>query len=266
MIKTTIEQVKLVSEVLKKTPDAPTPTSTAPIPSSNIEEQRNANHKKFTDMFNKMNDHTTNGRHDEASKVRGEIKNTALIAPKGSVDVGRLNEMRERQLMGTVTRNSQGHAWTDHGRQVNHDDVAEIINHHLGDAKSLKDIHDNHGGEKTIEALMRTMGANGIPKNYSNLKFNKPGIHEDLLDLINPHKADHDRKKQRHKGVFQQAYFSKTPVDPELNHQVNETFDKMFEEDDNGNYGHYDKHISKAHENAVVARGIEHFKRHHKLN
>jgi hypothetical protein len=253
MIKTTIEQVSLVSEALKKAPGS-TPPPSAPTP-SNMDEARQANKKKLTEMFGKMNEHAVAGRSHEVNQIKGEIKNLALKAPKGSIDVGHLGMMRENHLPISGSR----------VRAFSKGDMEEIINHHLGDAKSLKDIHQNHGGDDTIRTLMHVMGANGSPRQYSNLKFNKPGVHEDLLDLIWEGKAQFDRDTQRHKGVMPRAYFTNTPVDPKLDDEVHRTGNSLWTEDEDDTLGVDRKHKFTAHENAVVARGLERFKRHHKL-
>lgn len=252
MIKTTIEQVTLVNQVLKKTPDGTPPE--APQPAVDMSEARKANSKKLTDLFGKMNEHSAAGRVGPAGEIKGQIKDLALKAPKGSIDVGHMGIMREHQLQSGNTR-----------KPLSHEDMEEVINHHLSDAKSLKDIHQNHGGDDTIRTLMHTMGANGNPKQYSNLKFNKPGLHEDLLDLVWGNKADHDRSTQRHKGVMPQAPFAKTPYDPDLNAKVQKTGEALMGGGGDEEYGLDNKTITKAHEKAVVDRGLELLRRHHGL-
>lgn len=253
MIKTTIEQVTLVNQVLKKTPDSPPKPAVAPV--GDMAEARKANSGKLKELFSKMNEHSAANRIAEADGVKGQIKDLALKAPKGSIDVGHMGMMREHQLENANKR-----------KPLSHQDMAEVINHHLGDAKSLKDIHQNHGGDDTIRTLMHTMGANGEPKSYSHLKFNKPGLHEDLLDLVWKGKGEYDRGTQRHKGVMPMAPFAKTPYDKDLDAKVQKTGHALMSGGDDGDeYGFDNKTITKAHEKAVVDRGLELLRRHHNL-
>ena len=263
LVKSLNGQWKLVSEVLKKTPQNTTPPTTS-APSGDINEQRESNHKQLSTLFNTMNDHAVSGRNDQAKAVKGQIKDFALKAPKGSIDIGRLGDMREQHVPLKEVGRGYGGTTLNH-RPLNHVDMADIINHHIGDAKGLKDIYENHGGEKTIKTLMRTMGGNGVPSEYSTLHFSKPGVHEDLLDLVNPRKNCNDRKLKRHLGVMGKAPFSSTPVDPELHKKAVDTWNVIMHHSGEGDEWE-NKVAVKAHEEAVVERGIERFKRHNRYD
>jgi len=256
MIKTSIQQVSLVKEALKKTPDNNTPATVPPAapPAGDMSAARQANTQKFKDLFNQMNEHSVAGRTTEAHGIKGKIKDLAMNAPKGSIDVGKLGMMRERQLEPPDAR-----------KPLTHADMTEVINHHLSDVRNLKDIHQNHGGDDTIRTLMHTMGANGEPKQYSNIKFNKPGIHEDLLDLVFPGKADWDRTTQRHLGVPSKAPFANTAPDPKLEEEVGRTWDDVMDVHDMHDGSPSSEARMKAHENAVVKRGLDLLRRHANL-
>lgn len=267
LIKSILDQWKLVGESLKKAPDdpvtppaAPTPTPAAP----SMDNLKKANAAHISGLFSQLNSHSLHNRNDEAKRVKGEIKDFALGAPKGSIDIGHLGELRENHLK--IQHPPGGRGDWDRGykvRPMTDEDMAEVINHHLGDAKSLKDIYQNHGGEKTLRSLMHVNGARGTPQaSYSHIKFKNPSMHADLQDLVNPGVGSHHREENRHKGVLPQAPFAKTEWDPELHQKVHDTFTNMTDDLYEGNEN---ENAQKNHQNAVVDRGAEMFKRHYKL-
>ena len=271
LIKNALGQWQIIKEELYKAPVDPkvpttppvqpadtTPEVTAPALTPATLSPRDQNSQHLTGLFNQMKEHHVGEDLANALALKGQIKDHILNAPKGSIDFGVLGDLREKQHkgspLGDIGRFSQC--------AINHQDMAEMINHHLGDARSIKDIHDNHGGMKAVETLMRTMGANGDPSEYSHLKFKKPGLHEDLLDLVNPGKAINDRHERRHEGVLPRTYLDHVSSNPKLDKKVEDTHEDLWS-DDNQNWDNYS--IMKAHEDAVVARGLDKFKRHFKL-
>jgi hypothetical protein len=122
--------------------------------------------------------------------TRGAIKDYALKLPKGQIDLAHVGKLRE----SLPKLNDK--TWAQ--RPMSHEDMAEIINHHFGDAPSLKHIYDHGGGVGAIETLARTMGANGMPKAYSSLKFKNPQLHHDLLHLVNPSKQSWENQHGPH--------------------------------------------------------------------
>ena len=276
LIKNALGQWNIIKEELRKAPvdpkvpatpavqpaaATPTPEVTpAPTPTAPLS-PRDQNSQHLKGLFDQMKEHHLKEDLVKVKALKGQIKDHLLKAPKGSIDFGVLGDLRENQHKGVAL---EGNGWRAR-RAIDHKDMAEIINHHLGDAKSIKDIHDNHGGMKAVEALMRTMGANGDPVAYSNLKFKKPGLHEDLLDLVNPGKAQSDRQNRRHEGVLPRTYLESTPSDPKLHKKVEDTWSDGDGEDEDGYQGWDNPSKAKDHEDAVIARGLDKFKRHFKL-
>ncbi len=204
--------------------------------------------KHITGLFGKLNGATKAGNQQAINAYKGDIRSYSLGLPKGSLDIGHLGKLREASAKNGATR------------PIAHHELAEIINHHVGDVKSLKDLHQKNGGDAALETVMRTMGANGHPEEYSHMKFKNPGVHADILDLVQPGKGGEDRKLHG----LPPADFTSTPNDPNLDSDVDRTYDDMSGSWD-GEEGTHDSNLEKLHENAVVKRGVERFKRHHKL-
>lgn len=227
--------------------------------------------------------------------TRGAIKTFAHALPKGQIDLGHLGKLREAQTKHTSGPYS--------ARSLNHEDMAEIINHHFGDAPSLKHIHDHGGGTDAIETLVHTMGANGNPQRYSSLKFKNPQLHHDLLHLINPRKqawenrheprmADQELGKlysrmarstsdeefqrlemqmnARHADLAQKnppikSTYEDTPASPEHDAAVHTAHRRVMDYDENDNAGYDNPEYTKKLTNTAAARAVDRFKRHHKL-
>lgn len=264
LIKNALGQWALIKEELRKAPeDAPkpiaapalTPEPAPAVPAAPAVDK----HAHLRGLFDELSKHHKAEDFEKTKAVKGQIKDHVLSAPKGSIDFGVLGDLREKQHKGPSIEGG-GHRWPK--RAVTHQDMAEMVNHHLGDVKSIKEVHDKHGGMKAVEALMRTMGANGDPEIYSHLKFKKPGVHADLMDLVNPGKSAYDRENKRHLGVLPRTYMAGTPADPALHKKVDDTWNNIYEAEDN----EWDNPSrTKAHEDAVIARGLDMFKRHHKI-
>jgi hypothetical protein len=225
-----------------------------------------ANSEKLSKLFSDQNEHVANGRAREAHEVKGQIKDLALRAPKGSIDVGHLGSMRDTQLK---VKHPDSPEWKGKEHPLGEKDMEEIINHHLGHAKNLKDIHDNHGGLKTVEAVLKTVGSKADPTFYSGLKFKNPNIHLDMIDLMNPSKSEFERSQNEHgnphtrtKGILPMSPFTKTPSHPDLHKKVQQTWDTLMNhgEDSNADQGN-----QAVHEKAVMDRAMDRFKRHYKL-
>ncbi len=241
----------------------------------------------------------TTGKRPELHSLdaaRGAIKDYALNLPKGKVDLGHLGKLREAQTKLTDGPYSE--------RSLNHEDMAEIINHHFGDAPSLKYIHDHGGGTDAIETLVHTMGANGIPQRYSSLMFKNPQLHHDLLHLINPPKQAWENTygprmedpelgklysrlyrrniSEEERGRLQteieareediskksppiESTYENTPATPEHDAIVHTAHQRVMNYDENDNAGYDNPVYTKALTNAAAARAVDRFKRHHKL-
>jgi len=262
LIKNALGQWRLVSDMLRKSPeDAPKPVQ--PIINPDI----NANSEKLSKLFSAQNEHVIHGRAREAHEVKGQIKDMVLRAPKGSIDIGHLGKLRDTQLKITPPDSGE---WKGKRQPLRDEDMEEIISKHLGDAKNLKDIHDNHGGLKTVEAVLKTIGSKANPTFYSGLKFKNPNLHLDMIDLMNPDKGNESTRSEgedshtlRAKGIFPKSSFARTAPHPDLHQKVKETWDEM-----KRNSAHTrdpDEVTNSAHEKAVMDRAIDRFKRHYKL-
>lgn len=255
LIKNALGQWKLIGEMLRKSPEE------TPKPAPTVSPDMKANSEKLSKLFSEQNAHVANGRAREAFETKGKIKDMVLRAPRGSIDMGHLGSMRDTQL---PIKHPDGTEWTRPEEPLHKRDMVELINHHLGDAKSLKDMHDNHGGLKTVEAVLKTMGAAADPTYYSSMKFKNPNTYLDMVDLMNPNgKSEYERNDEgsRAKGIFPKGIYSKTQSDPELHKKVHQTWESLHE----GENTHVDRGRRAAHEKATIDRAMDMFKRHHKL-
>jgi hypothetical protein len=202
-------------------------------------EHQVANRSIIKGMFDKMNDHAIAGDKKNAEATADHIRNFILSQPEGHIDFGHLNQLREGQK-------------TPEGRKnISHTDMNNFFNHHLKNAKDLKEVHDKHGGLGAVESIMRSVGADG------NLDFYTahPSVHHmlDAIDLMRPDRSNRFRESSEDYG------FGKVPdvkykgdFDPALHKKVVSTFEDML----SGN-------TPKLHENAAVNRGLDLFKRYH---
>jgi hypothetical protein len=251
-----------------------------------------SHNEKISKMFDKLNEHAKNGDFDNMSKVKGEIKDYALKAPKGSIDLGHFTDHREEH--STMDKHAPksagwraGGEYTPEEEQQNesarkfyqgkfkHSDFVDIINHHVGDQlKSLKQVADKRG-MGAVKGLMRAMGANcdGTEDTggYSNLKLH-PRLHYDIMDVMNPGKSDYYRKSPEGKaaGLLPVSAFHRTQADPDLHQKVVDTWNNMYVDDEDPNnedeYPGSNPTKARVHEDAVMDRGLELFKRHYNID
>lgn len=266
IIKTTLEQISVLAdrktliktrsngqwELLTKGDDNTTPgkVPTSPVSSS----PHIASNKKFAELFGNLNHHIKEAKAGKTSYVngaRGAIKSYALSLPKGQIDLGNLGKLREAHDKIAPTGNPRARR-----RPITKDDMAEIINHHVGDAPSLKHIHDNNGGEHAIATLARTMGANGDPQEYSAFKFKNPQLHTDLLDLVNPGKHKYEVKAIS-------STYENTHADEPFELDVIEANHDLMADQPDGSAGYDNDHIRKQLTNAAAKRAVHRFKKHH---
>lgn len=242
--------------------------------------------------------------------VRGALKQYLLDLPRGQIDLGHLNTLREgSRPVPTHMHDYERHPddppnlvteVTGQQRLLSTGDMEEIINHHVGDAESLKEIYDNNGGIGAIEALGRTLGTNASPPAYSGLKLNKQ-VHADLMDLMRPgwHKGRHTSPevvehanawttaiqdaKMEHPGLSWEEYrrIADERVPPVSGSKYDtlpsSTYESTPRRDDaatraqekavadTSNFNYDDPVGRKAHENAAIDRALSHFKWHHKI-
>ncbi len=181
--------------------------------------------------------------------------------------------------------------------------MEEIINHHVGNVKSLKEIHDKNGGIDAIEAMGRTMGANTSPLEYSGLKLH-PQVHADLMNLMRPGAHQYlspTPEYESHQRAERAAHADASKENPNADWTETSRIARERVPDFVGNWGQrqlpdstYDddwddtKHREaidstyseamfggngdggdpvalKNHENAAINRALDRFKRHHKL-
>src|ERR1035437_4957538 len=195
-----------------------------------------AHNGHLTTLFQQMNGAAKVGDQAGVDLHKGKIKDYVLKTPAGGIDLGHLGKLRET---------SEKHV-ADNKRPMTHDDMSEMINHHAGNAKDLQDIYHKHGGEGAIETLMRTIGANGTPAQYSNLKFKDPKVHEELEGLVHGNA-----------GISTASPLGAANlIDPKLQSDVDKTYDEMYETGDGD-----EVKAKKDHENAVVKRSMDVFKK-----
>jgi hypothetical protein len=216
-----------------------------------------ATNDKFTQLFTDLNKHVKqanaakSGRTPAIDQAVGAIKSYALGLPKGQIDLGHLGKLREgHEEVEYNNTNYAGQPFVHTRRPVGHSDIEEIINHHVGDAPDLKHIHDHNGGVDAIETLAQTMGANGDPSDYTGFKFKNPQVHADILDLVRPGHHHHNG------NGYRTSTYENTDNDPNLDQDVDDTW--------NGRSSG-DKHEVKAHNEAVMRRAVDRFKRHHNI-
>ena len=260
LIKSALGQWDIVSESLRKSPeDMPAP-SNINTPKVNVDPARN---EKLTELFKTAQDKYLRSRSSPTGpeapegavqEFKGNIKDYILGAPKGSIDMGHLRTLRKQN--NDVMRSQGEHRF--YGSLFSKIDEIEAFNHHEGDVGSLKELHDRQG-DKGMHALMHMMGGNGDPLEYSDLNL-KPKVHADLLTLLNPGKAKTNRNETRHLGVLPHSQYDKTQANAGLHSNVHHTYMNMDQ-----SWGETDEsqRLMTAHGDAVMARAMERFKRHH---
>ena len=225
-----------------------------------------SHNEKTSKMFEALSASLKGNSVEEKAAAKGELKNHLLTAPKGSIDIGHLGKLRDEHGHSNTSNNS-----THYKTKFNSEDMADVINRHVGDkTRSLKSFHDTHG-DAGLRTLMDTMGANGVPQGYSNLKLH-PRLHADLLDLVNPGKAEHDRVENRHKGVLPFPPWHKTQKDVlgeggNGAEEVDNTYEAMNGwnlPEDHPDLGEYNPEQADLHSKAVIDRGLHIFKNHYK--
>lgn len=236
-------------------------------------------------------------RLDTVSGTRGALKQYLLNLPPGQIDLGHLNRLREGspKMPSSLFADDAGRSGSIANRILSTQDMEEILNHHVGKAQSLKEIHDKNGGLGAVEALGRTLGANAPTAEYSGLKLH-PQVHTDIMDLMrpggggmpSPEYASYEKAYQsalddireespnmdtrsRHalarKRVPPVPYralrstYAEVPSESHYDRAVHDTFRAMAHGDD---YGSSERNM-KNHENAAIARALDRFKNHHKL-
>ena len=256
-ISSLIKQWQALSHELRKTVE-----ETPKLPVSNVAAEptvRQKNNEHITAAMQKMHEYSKDpSQHPLANEISSNLHKFVMEAPKGSIDIGELNHQRE-QLPDVRNRHKEI------GKPYDTQHMEEAINHHLSDIKSIKDAHDNYGGENTVKALLHTWGANGTPKMYANLHFKRHNIIHDLNDLVAPGSPKSNRSDDKDFGVLPHPPWHKTPTDPELDQKARDAEDAFMSYDENDVLGYDDPVRSKAYNNAVVDRGWDLFKRHYKL-
>jgi hypothetical protein len=164
--------------------------------------------------------------------------------------------------------NNKNKPYGGHG-PLRHAQVRDLIREHAGDVNSLDHFHQRHGGNDALKGLMQANGSNGTPHKYldhTNRLFKIHGIDEDLQDLVNPGKGKPYPSTQTtptpgYSGKFSDSH--KILYDPSVNplhRAVDDTFapyvESVGDPDDPDSIER-----SREHENAVINRGIEIFKK-----
>ena len=201
--------------------------------------------------------------------IRGALKQHLLDLPQGQIDLGHLNKLREGSKKVpehisdyrrdpdplVMPLNDEPTENTHASRVLSTGDMEEIINHHVGDAKSLKEIHDKNGGIGAVEALGRTLGTSGAPSSYTGIKLH-PQVYTDALELMRPGSRDYSINDPDEPLESTYPNHLQYPNAAEHEEAVDSTFRRMADGSESN---------MKDHENAVINRALDRFKHHHKL-
>lgn len=227
-------------------------------PASAISKHAGAN-AKFTELFNNLNTHVKAAKAGQTADVdgaRGAIRSYALGLPKGQIDLGHVGKLREQS---EKTGNVPGQPRSTPRRPITHDDMEEIISHHVGDAPDLKHIYDNNGGDGAIETLGRQTGANGV--NLSSrykVSFKNPKITASVSDLMRPGYGASDDNGNYHEGDYKDTH-----ADPQYHKPVEDAHRALSGLDGSGTGN--DEKIMKDLDDAAAKRAVHRFKKHHKI-
>jgi hypothetical protein len=174
-------------------------------------------------------------------------------APKGSIDFGHVfDKIKGNPQLKSLVRD---------------DKFIEGLNHHLDGIRNVKDIHDHHGGLDAVEGVLKHYhGSNGNPSFYSGLSLGKNNIklHAEMMDLVNPGKGEFEYYDET--DPKDRPDYSKH-IDPSLHKEALDHYDKWsksYDETDEPFDGDAERHM-KAHGRAVIARGMDAFKKYHNL-
>ncbi len=134
--------------------------------------------------------------------------------------------------------------------------------------KSLKDVHAKHG-MPGVEKLIRHHGANGSPAGYYNTHFH-PALHDELNSIVG--RSDKNDSEPDVNGGSTQTGHRPTiyddvraKADPAIQKHIEDTYKKAWAP---AIYDPNDTEVLNAeqeHEDAVVQRGIDHFKKVHNI-
>jgi hypothetical protein len=145
--------------------------------------------------------------------------------------------------------------------------MAEIVNHHTGDAPDLKHIHDNNGGVDAIETLARAHGADNRSAHPYSLRSHKnPQIWADMHDLMRPDSTGSDGKItdwSTDPPILYTPTYAKTKGDPALHREVEDAHGEVMGSD--WDSAGSDEKKFKRLDNATAKRAVDRFKKFHKL-
>lgn len=219
------------------------------------------NHNKnLNRMFSQLYHASFKG--DETQQHANDIKNYVKSAPKGEIDIGHLGKLIEKQPF----KRGSSSGGINRRPALRHKDLAEMITPHVGDSNSMMDIWKNHGGEDALRTVLRVHGANGNNnRGYEAIGWKNPKMISDISGSMKPGRSgnvwDYDNEKNEEiHHRFDAPEHHATPHDPQLQQRVLETWDSMMDDDGFGNHKNF-----QDHEDAVLDRAIDQFKRHHKL-
>ncbi len=216
-----------------------------------------ASNTKFTELFNNLNSHIKASRAGQPADVagaRGAIRSYALGLPKGQIDLGHLGKLREKSDKFTAPTGSP-YKRPQAARPITHEDMEEIISHHVGDAPDLKHIYDNNGGDGAIETLGRQTGADGLNEvSRYKASFKNAKIPASIADLMRPGHGVVDDN-----GNYIEGDYKDTHADPQYQKEVEQAHDALTHM---GQYADHAK-IMKELDDAAAKRAVHRFKKHH---
>jgi len=224
--------------------------------------------KMFADYHDALDAKSPRALQQHSGAIRDLVNN----ASPGSIDLGHLSYLQNKAADAFKASDMPHHG----GLRFSHEDLRNAFDRHLDDSvKNLKDVHDHHGIE-AVKGLSRAIGANTDPyhegkhgptvfHDHDNLAL-KPHLVGDVQALNLGAYGHHKTVSATSPGDILYYEYDNSNAKPKddattarheaLNDKVSSTYEDALSGD---------LRKLKAHEDAVVDRGVAHFKHHHGL-
>jgi hypothetical protein len=228
--------------------EAPPVSPTVDPKVEDFKKNQKANKPILDSMFDRMNLHIKSGKKEFAQRAAGDIHQYVTGSEPGHIDLGHLNNLISKQ-----ERNSDA----DINPPVTPMNLQEFVEHHLKHEPDLKNVHDLHGGEGAVKAVMQAHRSAMRSGDNTDLNLH-PDLINDLKELsgnasLGGYETD---KKQTNKSKY-----SNTIEDRELDRQSKRHHYNAHDDDGNVvSLSSLDKH-----HNTAIESGLDRFKRFHKI-